>query len=48
VFPFKINYGQDPRMEFEEKRRENFEVAEKFVKRMKKIQKKAKVVLKKA
>ena len=48
VFPFKINYGQDPRMEFEERRRENFEVAEKFVERMKKIQKKAKVVLKKA
>jgi len=45
AFPFKMNYGQDPRMGFEERRKGKFEVAEKFVERMKKIQKEAKVVL---
>jgi len=48
MFPFKINYGQDLRIEFEGRRRERFEVVEKFVERIKKIQKKEKVVLEKA
>jgi len=48
ISPFKANYGQDPRMVFEEKRKGKYEVAEKFVKRMKKIQEEAKVALGKA
>ena len=48
VSPFKANYGQDPRMGFEGKRKGKNEVAGKFVERMRKIQKKAKVVLGKA
>ena len=48
MFPFKINYGQDLRIEFKGRRRERFEVVEKFVERIKKIQKKEKVVLEKA
>jgi len=48
MFPFKINYGQDLRIEFKGRRRERFEVAEKYVERIKKIQKKEKVVLEKA
>ena len=43
VSPFKINYGQDPQMEFKERRKWKFEATEKFVKRIKKIQKKTKV-----
>ena len=43
--PFKMNYGQDPRMGFEERRKGKFIVAGKFVERMKKIQEKAKVAL---
>jgi len=48
ISPFKANYGQDPRMEFEGRRRRKYEVAGKFAKRMKKIQKEVKVVLGKA
>jgi len=48
ILPFKANYGQDPRMVFEEKRKGKYEVAEKFVKRMKKIQEEAKAALGKA
>jgi len=48
ISPFKANYGQDPRMEFEERRKGKYEVVEKFVERMKKIQKEAKVALGKA
>ena len=48
ISPFKANYGQDPRMGFEERRKEKYETVEKFIKRMKKIQEKAKVVLGKA
>jgi len=48
ISPFKANYGQDPRMVFEEKRKGKYEVAEKFVKRMKKIQEEAKAALGKA
>ena len=45
---FKANYGQDPRMGFEGRRRGKYKVAEKFVERMKRIQEKAKVILEKA
>jgi len=46
--PFKANYGQDPRMGFEGRRKGKYEVVGKFVEKMKKIQKKAKVALGKA
>jgi len=45
---FKANYGQDPRMGFEGRRKGKYEVAGKFVKRIKKIQEEAKAVLGKA
>ena len=45
---FKTNYGQDPQMEFEGRKKGKFETVEKFVERMKKIQKEAKVALGKA
>ena len=45
---FKVNYGQDPRMEFEGRRKEKYEAAGKFVKKMRKIQEEAKAVLEKA
>ena len=35
--PFKANYGQDPRMGFEGRRKGKYKAAEKFVERMKKI-----------
>ena len=46
--PFKVNYGQDPRMGFEGRRKRKYKAAGKFVERMKKIQEEAKVVLEKA
>jgi len=45
--PFKANYGQNPRMGFEE-RRKKYKTVGKFVERMKKIQEKAKAALEKA
>ena len=45
---FKANYRQNPRIGFETRRKEKYEGAEKFVTKMKKIQKEAKVVLEKA
>jgi len=48
VLPFKVNYGQNPRMGFEGKRKGKYKAAGKFVEKMKKIQKKAKAVLGKA
>jgi len=48
ILAFKANYRQDPRMGFEIRKKEKYEGAEKFVAKMKKIQKKAKVVLRKA
>jgi len=48
ISPFKANYGQDPRMEFEGRRKGKYEAAGKFMERMKKIQEKAKAVLGKA
>ena len=46
--PFKANYGQDPRMGFEGRRKGKYEVAGKFIEKMKKIQEEAKAVLGKA
>jgi len=46
--PFKANYGQDPRMGFEIRKKGKYEGAEKFVTKMKEIQEKAKAVLRKA
>jgi len=46
--PFRANCGQDPIMEFEGKWRGRFEVAGEFVKRMKEIQEKTRLALKKA
>ena len=37
ILPFKANYGQDPRMGFEGRKKGKYEVAGKFVERMKKI-----------
>jgi len=48
ISPFKANYGQDPRMRLEGKRKGKYEVAGKFVERMKRIQEEAKAVLEKA
>jgi len=45
--PFKVNYGQDPRMGFEGRRKRKYKVVGKFVERMKKIQEEAKAVLEK-
>jgi len=48
ISPFKINYGQDPRMGFEGRRKGKYEAAGKFIEKMRKIQEEAKVVLRKA
>jgi len=48
VSPFKANYGQDPRMGFEMRRKGKYEGAEKFVTKMKEIQEEAKAALGKA
>ena len=48
TFPFKANYGQDPRMEFEGRRKGKYEAVGKFVERMRKIQEEAKAALRKA
>ena len=48
VSPFQANYGQDPRIGFEGRRKGKYKVAEKFVERMKKIQEKAKAAIEKA
>jgi len=45
ISPFKANYSQDLRIGFEGRRRRKYEAAGKFVKRIKKIQEKAKVAL---
>jgi len=46
--PFKANYGQDPRMGFEGRKKRKYAKAEKFIKKMKKIQEEAKAALRKA
>ena len=43
--PFKANYGQDLKMGFKRRKKGKYEGAEKFVTKMKEIQKKAKAVL---
>ena len=48
ISPFKANYGQDPRMGFEGRRKRRYEAAERFVERIKKIQKEEKAALGKA
>jgi len=48
ILPFKANYSQDPRIGFEGRRREKYKAVEKFAKRIKRIQKEAKVALGKA
>ena len=48
ISPFKANYSQDPRMGFERRRKEKYEVAGKFVEKIKKIQKEVKAALGKA
>ena len=46
--PFKVNYGQDPRMGFERRRKGKYEAVGKFIEKMKRIQEEAKAALKKA
>jgi len=46
--PFKANYKQDPRMEFERRKKEKYAGAKNFVEKMKEIQEKAKAALEKA
>jgi len=46
--PFKANYGQDPRMGFEERKKRKYEGAKKFIEKMKEIQKEARAALGKA
>jgi len=48
ILPFKANYGQDPRMGFEGRRKGKYKAVERFVERIKKIQKEAKAALGKA
>jgi len=43
--PFKANYRQDPKMGFEGRRKRKYKGAEKFIKKMKEIQEKAKAAL---
>ena len=48
TLPFKANYRQDLRMGFKGRKKVKYKRAEKFVKKMKEIQKEAKAVLSKA
>ena len=43
--PFKANYGQDPRMGFETRKKGKYAGVEKFIEKMKEIQKEAKTAL---
>jgi len=45
MLPFKVNYKQDPRMGFEMRKKGKYKGAEKFVIKMKEVQKEAKVAL---
>ena len=47
ISPFKANYGQDPRIGFEVRKKGKYEGAEKFVVKMKEIQEEAKAALEK-
>jgi len=48
ILPFKANYGQDPRMGFERRKKGKYKGAKRFVMKMKEIQEEAKAVLGKA
>jgi len=48
TLPFKANYGQDPRMGFEGRKKGRYAGAEKFIEKMKEIQEEAKAALGKA
>jgi len=45
TLPFKANYGQDPRMGFEGRKKRKYQGAEKFIEKMKEIQGEAKAAL---
>jgi len=45
---FKANYGQDPRIGFEGRKKRKYAGAEKYIEKIKEIQKEAKAVLEKA
>ena len=47
VSSFKTNYGRNPRIEFEERRKGKYKAAGRFMERMKRIQEKAKAALSK-
>jgi len=47
TLPFKANYRQDPRIVFEMRKKEKYKGVEKFIAKIKKIQKEAKAVLEK-
>ena len=48
TLPFKANYKQDPRIGFEVRKKEKYKGTEKFVTKIKEIQKEAKAALEKA
>ena len=48
TLPFKANYGQDPRMGFEVRKKRKYKGAERFITKMKEIQEEAKAALEKA
>ena len=48
MLPFKANYGQNPRMGFEGRKKGIYEGVEKFVEKIKEIQEEAKTALEKA
>jgi len=45
ISPFKANYGQNPRMGFEGRKKRKYKGAEKFIEKMKEIQEKEKAAL---
>jgi len=47
ILLFKTNYRQDPRIEFEVRKKRKYKRAEKFVTKIKEIQKEAKTALEK-
>ena len=45
--PFKVNYGQDPRIGFEGRRKGKYKAVGKFIEKIRKIQEEAKAALRK-
>jgi len=45
ITPFKVNYRQDPRMGFKERKKRKYKRAKKFIEKMKEIQEEARVAL---